>query len=99
MENDTLSHAEITLSVLKGFGFPLPHQRVQEQGDDYRSQICISNYQDPFANGPMCAKSNSSCEALVIVCINLHADMWTQILYRCKTVGAGESSSELFKAS
>lgn len=88
MENDTLSHAEIMLSVLKGFGFPPPHQRVQEQGDDYRSQICISNYQDPFANGPMCAKANSSCEALVIVCINLHAEPWTRILYCGKTVRA-----------
>ncbi len=72
-----LTYAEIMLSVLKGFGFPLPHQRVWEQGDDYRSQICISNYQDPFAKGPMCAKSNSSCEALAIVCINLHEKPWT----------------------
>lgn len=94
-----LTYAEIMLSVVKGFGFPLPHQRVWEQGDDYRSQICISNYQDPFAKGPMCAKSNSSCEALVIVCINLHAEPWTPKLYCGKTVGASESSSKLLKAS
>lgn len=74
----------------------LPHQRVWEQGDDYRSQICISNYQDPFAKGPMCAKSNSSCEALVIVCINLHAEPWTPKLYCGKTVGASQvTQSEL----
>lgn len=66
MENDTFSHAEIMLSVLKGFGFPPPHQRVQKQGDDYRSQICISNYQVPFANGPMCAKSNSPVRLMLL---------------------------------
>lgn len=40
------------------------------------SLIRISNYQDPFAEKPpfnKSAKLNSYWEALVIVCMNLHA--------------------------
>lgn len=40
------------LSVLKSLGFPPPLQRAQGRGDDYRSPIRISNYQDPFAEAP-----------------------------------------------